>query len=94
MTEEWARRLESQGTSNAQRIQLLEQRQDNLDKLASVLAGQQRDIEHINSDVKEIKGDVKALMAVPGGRWNAVVTTVATTAAGALVGAVLALALG
>lgn len=81
--------VENRAKSNTHRIDHLEQRQDNLDRLASVLSGQQRDIEHINRDVREIKGDVKSLMDQPRSRWNAVLTAVATGIAGALVGAVL-----
>lgn len=92
--EELAERIsavDSRARSNTHRIDRLEERQDDLDKLTAVLAGQQKDIEHINTDVKEIKGDVKSLMEVPRSRWNAIVTSLATGAAGAILGALLAL---
>lgn len=85
--------VENRAKSNTHRMDALERRQDNLDKLAAALAGQQREIEHINSDVREIKGDVKSLMAQPGSRWNAVVTALLTGGAGAVLGSVLALIL-
>lgn len=66
-------RVDQRGKSNTHRIEDLETRQDNLDKLVTsveVLATRQETVE---TDVKEIKGDVKALAEKPGKRWDGIV---------------------
>ena len=79
-------RVDQRGNSNTHRIEDLETRQDNLDKLVTsveVLATRQETVE---TDVKEIKGDVKALAEKPGKRWDGIVDK--------LIWAVLAAGLG
>lgn len=81
--------VEQRAKSNTHRIEKLEQRQDNLEKLTdtiSVLANEQ---EHIKSDVGEIKTDVKTLTEKPAKRWDAIVDKVLW----AIVGAAVAFAL-
>lgn len=82
---------ESRAKSNTHRIEKLEQRQDDLDKLATaveVLASREQSVE---SDVKEIKADVKTITEKPGRRWDALVDRVLYLLVGA---AVSALAMG
>ena len=65
--------IEQRGKSNSHRLDKVEERQDNLDKLVSsveVLATRQETVE---TDVKEIKSDVKALTEKPGKRWDGIV---------------------
>ena len=62
-----------------------------LDKLVTAVAGMQKDLEHTQGDVKEIKGDVKAMMETPKKRWDTVITVIITAVVSAIVGAVLAL---
>lgn len=65
--------IEQRGKSNSHRLGKVEERQDNLDKLVSsveVLATRQETVE---TDVKEIKSDVKALTEKPGKRWDGIV---------------------
>lgn len=81
--------VEQRAKSNTHRIEKVEQRQDNLEKLTdtiSVLANEQ---EHIKSDVGEIKTDVKTLTEKPAKRWDAIVDKVLW----AIVGAAVAFAL-
>lgn len=81
--------VEQRAKSNTRRIEKVEQRQDNLEKLTdtiSVLANEQ---EHIKSDVGEIKTDVKTLTEKPAKRWDAIVDKVLW----AIVGAAVAFAL-
>lgn len=62
--------VEERSKSNSHRLDEVEKRQDNLDELVSsvsVLATKQ---EHVESDVKEIKADVKTLTDKPGKRWD------------------------
>lgn len=75
--------------SNTHRIDKLEERQDNLDRLVasvSLLASEQ---EHIKDDVTEIKADVKALTEKPGKRWDAVVAAIITGVVAFVLGMVL-----
>ena len=65
--------IEQRGKSNSHRLDKVEERQDNLGKLVSsveVLATRQETVE---TDVKEIKSDVKALTEKPGKRWDGIV---------------------
>lgn len=81
--------VEQREKSNTRRIDKIEERQDNLEKLTdtiSVLANEQ---EHIKSDVGEIKTDVKTLTEKPAKRWDAIVDKVLW----AIVGAAVAFAL-
>ena len=65
--------IEQRGKSNSHRLDKVEIRQDNLDKLVSsveVLATRQETVE---TDEKEIKSDVKALTEKPAKRWDGIV---------------------
>ena len=83
--------IDSRSRSNTHRLDKMEKRQDNLDKLVSAVAGMQKDLEHTQGDVQEIKGDVKAMMEIPKKRWGTVISAIITAIVSALVGAVLAL---
>lgn len=83
--------IDSRCKSNTHRLDKQEQRQDNLDKLVTAVAGMQKDLEHTQGDVKEIKSDVKAIMDTPKKRWDTVITVVITAVVSAIVGAGLAL---
>lgn len=85
--------VESRSKSNVKRLDRMEERQDNLDKLVSAVTGLERDMKHTQGDVQEIKGDIKSLMDVPRNRWEGIIKTAITTVVGALVGAVIALVL-
>lgn len=66
-------RIDDRSKNNSHRLDELEKRQDNLDNLVSsvqVLAAKQDVIE---TDVKEIRSDVKHLSGKPGRRWDAIV---------------------
>lgn len=88
--EERLSKVEERSKSNSHRLDEVEKRQDNLDELVSsvsVLATKQ---EHVESDVKEIKTDVKALAAKPGKRWDAIVDKIIW----AVLAAIIAFCLG
>ena len=80
--------VESRAKSNTHRLDKMEERQDNLDKL---VAGVQKDLEHTQGDVAEIKGDVKAMMEGPKKHWDAAIVAIITGIVSALVGAAMAL---
>ena len=64
---------ESRSKSNTHRIDRMEERQDNLDKLVSSVSVMAEKQERMEGDIGEIKTDVKALASVPARRWEAVV---------------------
>ena len=65
--------VEARSKSNAQRLDDVEKRQDNLDKLTTSVSLLAEREERMESDVKEIKSDVKTLAEKPAKRWEAVV---------------------
>lgn len=81
--------IEDQAKSNTRRIEEIEKRQDSLEELVGtvkVLAVRQ---ENVESDVKEIKNDVKSLAGKPGKRWDSLVEKIILAIAAALVGFIL-----
>ena len=70
--------LSEQCDHNQSRLDDVERRQDSLDK---VLATRQETVE---SDVKEIKSDVKAITGRSGKRWDSLVDKLIYAAAGAV----------
>ena len=77
--------VEDRSKSNSKRLDEVERRQDNLDKLATsveVLATKEASVEQ---DVKEIKTDVKALASKPGKRWDGLMDKLILIAATAFV---------
>lgn len=82
--------VEAREKSNTHRLDEVETRQDNLEKLVTsveVLATRQKTVEN---DVKEIKSDVKELTGKPGKRWDSMVEKIITAIVAALVGFALA----
>lgn len=75
--------------SNTRRIEDLEKRADNQDKListVSVLAAEQKTIK---SDVTEIKGDLKTVINKPAKKWDSLMEKIFLTIAAALIGFLL-----
>lgn len=82
--------VEERSKSNTHRLDEVEKRQDNLDKLVAtveVLAVKESNVEN---DVKEIKSDVKSLTSKPGQKWDSLVDKIILTIAAAVVGFLLA----
>ena len=82
--------IDARCKSNQHRIDELEADNKALHQLATsveVLATKQETIE---SNVNEIKNDVKALKALPGSRWEGLIKTAVTTIVAGLVGWALA----
>lgn len=82
--------LEDQVESNTSRINELEKRQDDLDELVSTVKVLAVREENVESDVKEIKSDVKSLTSKPGKRWDSLVDKIIITIAAAILGFILA----
>lgn len=77
--------VESSTKSAHKRLDEMEKRQDNLDDLVStvkVLADRE---ERVESDVSEIKDDVKELKAKPGKLWEGIVEKALYTIVGAVI---------
>ena len=82
--------VEERSKSNTHRIDKLEQRQDDLDKLATaveVLASREQSVE---TDVKEIKADVKTITQKSGKRWDGIVDKALWLLVGAALAALFA----
>ena len=78
--------VEQRSKSNAHRLDDVEKRQDNLDKLTTSVSLLAEREERMENDVKEIKSDVKTLAEKPAKRYDSLVDKVLW----GLVGAVLA----
>ena len=78
-------KVEDRSKSNTHRIESLEKRQNDTEKLVTsvaIIAEKQKDME---GDVKEMKCDVKKLIEKPAKRWDGVVEKVLYTVVGAVV---------
>lgn len=62
--------MEHRITGLETRVDIMEERQDNLDKLVTSVASMTKEQEYIKADVTEIKTNVKELTAKSGRRWD------------------------
>ena len=72
------------------RVETLEGRQDNLDKLVSTVSALAVREERMENDVKEIKADVKSLTEKPAKRYDGLVEKILFLVVAAVVGFLLA----
>ena len=82
--------VEERTKSNTHRIDDLEKRQDNLDELVGTVKVLAVREENVETDVKEIKNDVKSLTNKSGQRCDGLVDKIIMTIVAAIVGFVLA----
>lgn len=82
--------VEERSKSNSHRIDDLEKRQDNLDDLVSTVKVLAVREENVETNVKEIKCDVKSLTNKSGQRWDGLVDKIIMTIVAAIIGFVLA----
>ena len=82
--------VEERTKSNTHRIDDLEKRQDNLDELVGTVKVLAVREENVETDVKEIKNDVKSLTNKSGQRWDGLVDRIIMTIVAAIVGFILA----
>lgn len=78
--------VEDRSKSNAHRLDEMEKRQDDLDELVSTVKVLAVREEAVESDVKEIKSDVKELAGKSGKKWDNMMTTIVSVLVGAVVG--------
>lgn len=77
--------VEDRSKSNTKRLDEVEKRQNNLDELVGTVKVLAIREENVETDVKEIKADVKSLKDLPGKRWNSVVEKVLLVVVGMVV---------
>ena len=82
--------VEDRSKSNQHRIDELKKRQDDQEKLISTVAILASEQKTIQTDVQEIKSDVKNLTNKPGKRWDSLVEKIILTAVAGVVGFILA----
>lgn len=80
---------EQRSKSNGHRLDRLEERVNEQEKMVTAICGLQKDMEHTKSDVSTIKTNVDKLLGKPAKRWDDVVTAVVTALISVLVGALL-----
>lgn len=82
--------VEERCKSNSHRIEDLEKRQDNLDKLVTTVNVLATREENIENTVDEVRCDVKTLINKPAKRWDGLVDKIVMTIAAAIIGFILA----
>lgn len=82
--------VEDRSKSNTKRIDEMEKRQDDLDDLVTTVKVLATREENVESDVKEIKKDVKDLTGRSGRRWDDLVDKFVWAIAAAGLGFILA----
>ena len=77
--------VEARSKSNAHRLDDVERRQDNLDKLVVSVEKLAIKEQNVENDVKEIKTDVKTLTSKSGKRWDGLVDKIILIVATAII---------
>lgn len=77
--------VEDRSKSNTKRIDELEKRTDDTEKLVTSVAIIAEKQNQMDGDIKEMKGDVKRILDKPGKRWDSIVEKVLLTAVAAVV---------
>ena len=81
--------VEERSKSNKHRLDDLEKRQDNLDELVTTVKVLAIREENVETDVKEIKNDVKSLTGKSGQRWDSLMDKIFMLIVGAVVALLL-----
>lgn len=82
--------VEERSKSNTHRIDEVEKRQDNLDKLATSVAVLAEREKKVEDNVEEIKSDVKSLTTKPAQRWENLVGQIISILVAAIAGFIFA----
>ena len=82
--------VEARSKSNAHRLDDVEKKQNDLSELVVTVGKLATREERVESDVKEIKNDVKTLTSKPAKRWESLVSQLITLIVAAVVGFILA----
>ena len=82
--------VEARSKSNAHRLDEVDKKQDDLSELVGTVKVLATREEQVETDVKEIKNDVKTLTNKPAKRWENLITQIITIVVAAIAGFVLA----
>jgi outer membrane murein-binding lipoprotein Lpp len=82
--------IETRSKSNSHRLDKMEERQEALEELVSTVKLLAAREEKVESDVKEIKADVKTITDKPAKRWESLIEKIIMTLAAAVIGFILA----
>lgn len=82
--------IEERSKSNTHRLEEVEKRQDNLDDLVVTVKALAIKEERVESDVKEIKNDVKLLTGKSGVRWESFIDKIFWAVCAAVIAFLLA----
>ena len=82
--------VEARSRSNAHRLDEVEKKQDDLSELVGTVKVLATREEQVETDVKEIKNDVKTLTNKPAKRWESLVSQMITILVAAIAGFILA----
>lgn len=88
MTNEERERLtktEDRARANTRRIERLEQQQEDMTELIKSVASIAQKQSDMDSDIKEMKGDIKNITLKPAKRWESIVEKAILAAVGVLV---------
>ena len=83
--------VEERAKSNSRRLDNLEKQHGEMSDLVKSMAAIAQKQEDMEEDVREVKSDIKSLLAVPAGHWRTVITAAITAVVGAIAGAIIAL---
>jgi predicted nuclease with TOPRIM domain len=84
-TERRLTEVEERAKSNTHQIEELKKRQDDLDDLVAAVATVKTEQGHIQTDLREIKADVKSLTGKSGRRWDSLVDKLLLLLAGGFI---------
>ena len=93
MEREFEHRLteaEARSKSNVHRLDEIEKRVLVLESQSATVAVLAERMKNVETNVEEIKGDVKSIKGKPAKRWESLVSQIVTLVVAALVGVVLA----
>ena len=82
--------VEDRSKSNSHRLDDVEKKQDDLSELVGTVKVLATREEAVESDVKEIKADVKTMASKPAKRWESLVSQIITLVVAAIVGFIMA----
>lgn len=82
-------KVEDLAQGNKRRIEKIEKAQEDITELVRSVASIAQKQEDMDSDMKEIKADVKTLAGKPGQRWDSIVEKALLAIVAALIGWVM-----
>lgn len=82
--------VEARSKSNTKRLDEMEKRQDDLETLATSVATLAEREARMETDVQEIKADVKTLASKPGKKWESMEEKILLTIVAGLIGFLMA----